>query len=172
MSDAYVLVLSAPERGKQIPVIIGETEAQAIVMAIERRQARRPLTHNLLFNIMESFMLTLKKVTIDRFEEGIFYSTLFISDGFTEKHIDSRTTDAIILALMQGCDVMMDLSVLEETSMEPGALEANMSQNKAHLPNPEEAIEQLEEKLRQCEEAEDYEQAAEIMKRINQLKST
>ena len=73
MSGAYVLVLDAPENGKQVPIIIGEAEAQAIVMAIEQKQARRPLTHNLLNNILEEYLLVLKQVTIDRFEEGIFY---------------------------------------------------------------------------------------------------
>ena len=138
MSDAYVLVLDAPDTGKQVPVIIGEPEAQAIVMAIEQRQARRPLTHQLINNIMEQYMLILKQVTIDRFDEGIFYSTLYISDGFTEKRIDSRTSDAIVLALMQGCPIMMAQNVLDETSMEPGALEDNLPRNKAQLPNPDE----------------------------------
>lgn len=170
MSDAYVLVLDAPDTGKQVPVIIGEPEAQAIVMAIEQRQARRPLTHQLINNIMEQYMLILKQVTIDRFDEGIFYSTLYISDGFTEKRIDSRTSDAIVLALMQGCPIMMAQNVLDETSMEPGALEDNLPKNKAQLPNPDETLDQLEALLRQCEENEDYEQAAEIMKRINRMK--
>ena len=172
MSDAYVLVLDAPDTGKQVPVIIGEPEAQAIVMAIEQRQARRPLTHQLINNIMEQYMLILKQVTIDRFDEGIFYSTLYISDGFTEKRIDSRTSDAIVLALMQGCPIMMAQNVLDETSMEPGALEDNLPRNKAQLPNPDETLDQLETLLRQCEENEDYEQAAEIMKRINRMKGT
>ncbi len=170
MSDAYVLVLDAPDTGKQVPIIIGEPEAQAIVMAIEQRQARRPLTHQLINNIMEQYMLILKQVTIDRFDEGIFYSTLYISDGFTEKRIDSRTSDAIVLALMQGCPIMMAQNVLDETSMEPGALEDNLPRNKAQLPNPDETLDQLETLLRQCEENEDYEQAAEIMKRINRMK--
>ena len=170
MSDAYVLVLDAPDTGKQVPVIIGEPEAQAIVMAIEQRQARRPLTHQLINNIMEQYMLILKQVTIDRFDEGIFYSTLYISDGFTEKRIDSRTSDAIVLALMQGCPIMMAQNVLDETSMEPGALEDNLPRNKAQLPTPDETLDQLETLLRQCEENEDYEQAAEIMKRINRMK--
>jgi bifunctional DNase/RNase len=170
MSDAYVLVLDAPDTGKQVPVIIGEPEAQAIVMAIEQRQARRPLTHQLINNIMEQYMLILKQVTIDRFDEGLFHSTLYISDGFTEKRIDSRTSDAIVLALMQGCPIMMAQNVLDETSMEPGALEDNLPRNKAQLPNPDETLDQLETLLRQCEENEDYEQAAEIMKRINRMK--
>ena len=167
--DSYILILAAPETGKQVPVIIGEPEAQAIIMAAEQRKARRPLTHTLLCNIMEEYMLSLKQVTIDRFEEGIFYSTLHISDGFTEKKIDSRTSDAIVLALMQQCDIMMSKNVLEETSMEPGALEDNLPQNKANSNGQQDTIEQLEKQLRICEENEDYEQAAKIMERIKQL---
>ena len=166
MSNSYILVLAAPEMGRQVPVLIGEAEAQAIIMAIEQRQARRPLTHNLICNLMEEYMLMLKQVTIDRFEEGVFYSTLYVTDGFNEKRIDSRTSDAVVLALLQHCSILMNVQVLEETSMAPGALEDN-------LPNhhrQEETLEELEDKLRQCEQDEDYEQAAEIMKRINDLK--
>ena len=170
MSGTYVLILDAPESGKQVPIIIGEAEAQAIVMAIEQKQARRPLTHNLLNNILEEYMLVLKQVTIDRFEEGIFYSTLYISDGFSEKRIDSRTSDAIVLALLQHCNIMMESHVLEETSMLPGALENNLPHNRTHTQPDTPTLEQLEEMLRECEEHEDYEQAAEIMEKINQMK--
>ncbi len=171
MSGAYVLVLDAPENGKQVPIIIGEAEAQAIVMAIEQKQARRPLTHNLLNNILEEYLLVLKQVTIDRFEEGIFYSTLYISDGFSEKRIDSRTSDAIVLALLQHCNIMIENRVLEETSMEPGALENNLPQNRSKSQSDTLTLEQLEELLHECEEKEDYEQAAEIMEKINRLKN-
>ena len=171
MSGAYVLVLDAPENGKQVPIIIGEAEAQAIVMAIEQKQARRPLTHNLLNNILEEYLLVLKQVTIDRFEEGIFYSTLYISDGFSEKRIDSRTSDAIVLALLQHCNIMIEKHVLEETSMEPGALENNLPQNRSKSQSDTLTLEQLEELLHECEEKEDYEQAAEIMEKINRMKN-
>lgn len=171
MSGAYVLVLDAPENGKQVPIIIGEAEAQAIVMAIEQKQARRPLTHNLLNNILEEYLLVLKQVTIDRFEEGIFYSTLYISDGFSEKRIDSRTSDAIVLALLQHCNIMIENRVLEETSMEPGALGNNLPQNRSKSQSDTLTLEQLEELLHECEEKEDYEQAAEIMEKINRMKN-
>ena len=171
MSGAYVLVLDAPENGKQVPIIIGEAEAQAIVMAIEQKQARRPLTHNLLNNILEEYLLVLKQVTIDRFEEGIFYSTLYISDGFSEKRIDSRTSDAIVLALLQHCNIMIENRVLEETSMEPGALENNLPQNRSKSQSETLTLEQLEDLLHECEEKEDYEQAAEIMEKINRMKN-
>ena len=118
---------------------------------------------------MHEYMLPLRQVTIDRFEEGIFYSTLYISDGFSEKHIDSRTSDAIVLAIMQHCDILMDVNVLEETSMEPNALVDNLPDHKG-APS-DDSLEDLEQQLKQCESDEDYEQAAEIMKRINELKN-
>lgn len=170
MSDSYILVLNAPEKGKHVPVLIGESEAQAIIMAIEQKEARRPLTHNLLNHILEEYMLTLNKVTIDRFDEGIFYSSLYISDGFSQKRIDSRTSDAVVLAIMQHCDILIDLSVLEETSMDPNALTDNLPQQRGTALR-EATIEELEQQLRECEAEEDYEQAAEIMKRINQMKN-
>ena len=170
MSGSYILVLNAPENNKHVPVLIGEAEAQAIIMAIEQKEARRPLTHNLLKNILDEYMLTLKKVTIDRFDEGIFYSSIYISDGFSEKRIDSRTSDAVVLAIMQHCDILMDLNVLEETSMNPNALTDNLPSSAYTNPHGE-TLEELEQQLRVCEANEDYEQAAEIMERINQMKS-
>lgn len=170
MNDSYILILDAPESGKQVPVLIGAAEAQSLILAIEQQEVRRPLTHNLICNIMEEYLLTLKRVTIDRFEEGIFYSTLHVSDGFSEKQIDSRTSDAIVLAMLQHCDIDIDLNVLEETSMLPGALEGNLPDPNVH-PIIDESLEDLEKRLRQCEADEDYEQAAEIQKQIERLKN-
>ena len=172
-AGSYILILTATEQTEHadIPILIGESEAQAIIMASEGQQAKRPLTHNLLSNIMEEYMLSLKRVTIDRFEEGIFYSTLHISDGFSEKHIDSRTSDAIVLALLQKADILMNPSVFEETCMEPGALTDNLPGGHA-TPETADSLPALEALLRQCEENEDYEQAQEIMERIKALKQS
>lgn len=171
--SSYILVLTAggedsPYAGREVPILIGENEAQAIIMAVEGKQAKRPLTHDLLSNIMESYLLELKRVTIDRFEEGIFYSTLHISDGFSEKQIDSRTSDAVVLALLQRTGIEMVDSVFEETCMEAGALFNNLPQNK--IDGTGKSVEALESLLRECEENEDYERAQEIMDQIKALK--
>lgn len=167
MSDSYILVLDAPEVHKHVPILIGESEAQAIILAIEQKEVARPLTHTLICNLMEEYMLTLKQVTIDRFEEGIFYSSLCMNDGFSDKNIDCRASDAVVLALLNQCAIMMDINVLNDTCMDPGAIEGNLPRNKTVV---DESLEELEARLRKCEENEDYEQAAEIMKLIERLK--
>lgn len=168
---SYILVMGAAEPPKEVPILIGESEAQAIIMAVEGKQAKRPLTHNLLSNIMQQYMLTLNRVTIDRFDEGIFYSTLHITDGITESQIDSRTSDAVVLSLLQDAKVYMNPSVFEETCMEPGALIDNLPGRKGNATDNTPSIEALEALLHECEENEDYERAQEIMDQINQLKN-
>ena len=171
MSDSCILVLDAPEVGKQVPILIGEAEAHAIILAIEQKEVRRPLTHNLLNNIMNEYFIQVSQVTIDRFDEGIFYSTLVTTDGISEKRIDSRTSDAVVLALLQRCDILMNKQVIEETGMEPGALTDNLPGHGASSDTEPATIEQLEQQLRECEEREDYETAAELLELIEKLKS-
>lgn len=168
--DSCILLLDAPQSGRQVPVLIGEAEAQAIILAIEQTQPRRPLTHNLMKTIMDEYMLELRQVTIDRFDEGVFYSTLYLSDGITEKRIDSRTSDAVVLAIMQQCDILMASDVLQETSMLPGALEQNLPIQPDQGQQP--TLQQLEEDLRRCEANEEYEKAAEIQRQIEQWKQS
>lgn len=155
----YILMLHEPEDSINVPIIIGQSEAQSIMLAKEEVKMRRPLTHELLKNIMEAYSLTLERVSIDRVVEGVFYATLQISDGFNKKLIDSRTTDAITLALHCNAPVWMDEQVLLETGVKVEH-EDTLTKEK------ESSIEELEEELRRCEENEDYERAAEINKQI------
>lgn len=169
-SGSYILVLDAPTEGKQVPVLIGENEAQAIIMASEGRRAKRPLTHHLLNNIMEAYMLSLKQAVVDKFEEGIFYTTLTLSDGFGEKQIDSRTSDAVVLALLQDAPVFITPDVLSETCMEPGALTDNLPSPENHEARLKAHLDDLEDQLRQCEADEDYERAAQIQAQIERIR--
>lgn len=166
--SSYILILRADDPRKEIPILIGETEAQAIVMAVEGGQAKRPLTHNLLAGLMEQYMLSLRQVTIDRFEEGVFYATLHVTDGFTEKKIDARPSDSVALALLMGAGIYVHPTVFGETCMEPGALVENLPGGRRGSAG---AIEALEALLRECEENEDYERAQEISDQIKRLKS-
>lgn len=159
-SGSYVLMLLEPLSRRQVPIIIGAAEAQAIMIAQQDVKTRRPLTHDLMARMMEAYGISLQRVVIDHVSEGIFYSTLHLTDGFTERTLDSRTTDAIALALRCKAPIMADDRVIEETAV------ATPDDNSPR------SLQQLEEELRRCEEREDYERAAELQRQIEQLKKT
>ena len=161
----YILMLRELQGGRQIPIVIGHTEAQSILLAQspeESSKIRRPMTHQLMIQMMNTYGLTIKKVTMDRVLEGIFYATLHGSDGFNEHCLDSRTTDAVTLALLTDTPIYADERVIEETGVR---VENDRSSAK------EDTLEDLVEELHRCEENEDYERAAEIQQEIEKLRT-
>lgn len=162
-SGSYILMLCEPESGVQVPIFIGAYEAQGILLAKESVKTRRPMTHELMMKVMEEYGLSLKEVSIDRVNEGIFYATLHMTDGFNTRTFDSRSSDAITLALLADCPIMMEESVIEETGVR--------MEGDSILVKGENTLEELEAELRRCEENEEYERAAEIQQQIEKLKN-
>lgn len=162
-SGSCILVLDEPEGGRRVPIIVGRAEAQSILLALHPDQSskmRRPTTHQLMASLMSTHGISLRRVTIDRVVEGVFFATLHLSDGFTERSLDSRTTDAVTLAVICGAPILMDERVLEETGVK-----VDGGSTKAEEPT----LEELELELRRCEDAEEYERAAEIQQQIEKL---
>jgi len=165
-SGNYLLTLLEPQEQRQIPIVIGRYEAHSIMLAQTpevRSKLRRPSTYQLMLNMMQTYGLTISKVTIDKVIEGVFYATLHISDGFNEHELDSRTTDAITLALITDVPIYADERVIEEASIQ---IENDEEKDRTESEND---LHSLEEELRRCEENEDYEQAARIQSRIDRL---
>lgn len=162
-SGSYILMLCEPESGVQVPIFIGAYEAQGILLAKESVKTRRPMTHELMMKVMEEYGLSLKEVSIDRVNEGIFYATLHITDGFNTRSFDSRSSDAITLALLADCPIMMEESVIEETGVR--------MEGDSIMVKGENTLEELEAELRRYEENEEYERAAEIQQQIEKLKN-
>ena len=165
-SSMFVLMLYDPIGDLKVPVMIGEHEAEMIILEQEQKESRRPMTYQLIVSIMDAYALTLKKVRIDKFEEGLFYATLVMSDGFNEKEIDARASDAVVLALHQSVDIEMAEEVLKDTGFTP-------QENDLAIGNPlsgGDNLEDLEAELKRLEENEEYEKAAEVMKKIEILK--
>ena len=162
--DMSVMMLYEPHSHRNVPIIIGRPEAEAILIALEAMETERPLPHQLISNILHEYDLTLQEVSIDRLVDGVFYATLHLTDGFSVKKIDARASDAVAMALREGVSIMIQESVLEEAGFPARNLDAE------DMGGHEPTLEELEAQLRRCEAQEDYEQAAEIMKKIKQLK--
>ncbi|MDR0796682.1 MAG: bifunctional nuclease family protein [Tannerella sp.] len=111
-SGAYALILSE-EGPRRIPIIVGISEAQSIAIALEELKPPRPLTHDLFVAFIQASRIRLKEVFINKFVDGVFFSEMVFDDGFHEIRIDSRTSDAIAMALRMKCNIYTLESIIQ-----------------------------------------------------------
>ncbi len=116
-SGAFTLILEETEGNRRLPIVIGNFEAQSIALGIERLKPKRPLTHDLMKNFAEFFGIKIIEVIIHKFQDGIFYALLICDQNGTISEIDSRTSDAIALAIRFGCPIYTYESILEEAGI-------------------------------------------------------
>lgn len=116
-SNSYAVVLGEVNGVHRLPIVIGGFEAQAIAVALERMNPSRPLTHDLMKNFMVAFGVELHEVVINDLQEGVFYSKLVCSNDRDTIEIDSRTSDAIALAIRFGCPIYTFEHILESAGI-------------------------------------------------------
>lgn len=116
-THSYAVVLGEVDGLRRLPIVIGGFEAQAIAVALEHMQPSRPLTHDLFANFMDTFSIDLTEVLIYKLEEGVFFAKLICrySDVFTE--IDSRTSDALALAVRANCKIYTYEQILDTAGL-------------------------------------------------------
>jgi bifunctional DNase/RNase len=182
-SNSYAVILGEIGGTRRLPIVIGGFEAQAIAVALENMQPSRPLTHDLMKNFMSAFDIQLQEVYISDLQEGIFYSKLVCYTANDTIEIDSRTSDALALAVRFGCPIYVNASVLDKAGNEIDNNESDASAtalSEAPLSNHASdlsslSINELNELLNEVLEQEDYIRAIdirdEIAKRNEQKKS-
>jgi hypothetical protein len=177
-SGAYALILGEKEGKRRLPIIIGGFEAQSIAIELEKIKTPRPLTHDLFKTFADSFDIRILEVIINKFSEGVFYAVLICSDGKTEMEIDSRTSDAIALALRFGCPVYTYESIMVAAGILMEEDTGNSKQdNPAENENLNEessfseySLEELTQMLQSAIENEEYEKASRIRDEIKKRK--
>jgi bifunctional DNase/RNase len=161
---AYTLVLHNPSSKIQLPVLIGSIEAQSIAMEMENIQSSRPLTHDLFVSALKKFEIGVKEICVEKLEEGIYYSTIyFIKDGI-EHAMDSRTSDAIALAMKYKSPIF----VLQEIIDEAGYHEEDISEEE-EMDETENDVESFFSKLNVEDEPSDDEFADLSTEDLNRL---
>jgi bifunctional DNase/RNase len=176
-SGAYALLLIEENGDRRIPIIIGGFEAQAIVIKLENLEPPRPLTHDLIKKIADQFDITIIEVVIHKLEEGVFFSKLVCNNGEKEYPIDSRTSDAVAIALRFGCPIYIMEDILEKAQLtnspsDTDLSSANGTETMAES-SPKYATYSDEELYKMIDEAvktEDYERAAAIRDEIEKRK--
>lgn len=116
-THSYAVVLGEMNGLRRLPIVIGGFEAQAIAVALEHMQPSRPLTHDLMKNFMNAFNVELQEIIISDLQEGIFYSKLVCFTEHDTVEIDSRTSDALALAVRFGCPVYTYEHILENAGI-------------------------------------------------------
>ncbi|MGH2428815.1 MAG: bifunctional nuclease family protein [Candidatus Limnocylindria bacterium] len=120
LSSQHVVILKETERDRYLPIWIGPAEANAIAMRLQGLSAERPLTHDLLVGIVGAVSWTISRMVVTHVTDGTFHARLYLenADG-NEAEVDSRTSDAIAVAVRTGCAIYVDERVLDEAGVEP-----------------------------------------------------
>ena len=150
-ADAYALVLEEVNGNRKLPIIIGSLEAQAIKVVMMEYKMPRPLTHDLFLTVTKELGAALKKVLIYKVKDGVYYSYLFLEKEGEVFKIDSRTSDAIALAMRCGCPVYTTNEIMES------AFSVNVNTVDVVM---------LKEALSKAIEEENYEQASRLRDEI------
>lgn len=176
-SQSYAVVLGEVNGLRRLPIVIGSFEAQAIAVSLERMQSSRPLTHDLMKSFMVAFNVELHEVVIYNVQEGVFYSKLICSNEKDTVEIDSRTSDAMALAVRFGCPIYTYEHILDGIGIEMPGTDGNAGQKKstssntsslANLENLKiKSMEELQQLLNEVLEQEDYAKAIAIRDEIN-----
>lgn len=171
---AYALILREVSGNRRLPIIIGAAEAQSIALEMEGIKPPRPLTHDLMKNIIGAFGGELTDIIIDDLRDGTFYAKLNIDS----QQIDSRPSDAIALAVRYGAHIFVASAVMDEASFVPEEEEeeprpeAQAAPSAKPKPEPKpklSQLEQLHQQLKEAIEKENYEKAANLRDQIKKL---
>ena len=179
-NGAYALILSEIEGERKLPIVIGTNEAQSIAIAIEKEiKPPRPLTHDLFKNFCVRFDIKIKQVIIHKLVDGVFYSSVICERDGIEEIIDSRSSDAIALAIRFEAPIYTYENILEKAGVvikvekeidEKSLLKELFSDENSEVVNSdlkEKTTKELEELLKIAVQNENYESAAKIRDEIS-----
>ncbi len=172
-AGAYALILKETNGKRKLPIIIGAFEAQSIALELEGMKPPRPLTHDLMRNIIDLFAVSLNEVCINELRDGTFYAKLTIEGLSETQEVDSRPSDAIALAVRYGAPIYVGEEVLNEAgivSEDEDETEETLTKEEATpVKKPATKIEQLQTSLKEAIEKEDYEKAAKLRDDIRKI---
>ncbi|MCS7229775.1 MAG: bifunctional nuclease family protein [Candidatus Kryptonium sp.] len=186
--SSYALILKEVGGDRRLPIIIGSFEAQAIALEMEGIKPPRPLTHDLIKNILDGIGAVILEVVVTDLKDGTFYAKIYIELNGMTYEIDSRPSDAIAVALRCGAPIYVNEEVMDEASFAPEESQVDESEEEESpfpdedIPQPptpkrtpkptskEERIAELQKQLEEAIKKEDYEKAAQIRDEIRRLK--
>ena len=176
-SSAFILLLKEIGGIRTLPIVIAHPEAQSIAIELEKMKPKRPFTHDLFKTFASAYGIELLEVIIYDLKEGIFYSKLVCDQGGNRVEIDSRTSDAVALAIRFNCPIYTYEFILRLAGTDPSKEEKEEERVKPKkakaqkIKTAQQSIEELELELEKALETENYEKASSIRDQINRIKN-
>ena len=182
-SGAYTMVMGVVGGAARIPVVIGGAEAQSIALELENMKSSRPLTHDMYKSTLVAFGMKVDEVLVYKFEEGIFYAKVIVSNGKTTEEIDSRISDAVGVAVRFRAPVRCYESIVKQAGINPQELSSGLvldididlgDSDDDHISLDLDSTPDLELLAAELQEAidnEDYELASELRDQIDKIKN-
>ncbi len=175
----FVVILMTPDGQRKLPIFIGITEAQAIALQVNEIHPPRPMTHDLMKNLLDHFKGRLERVVIHDLAAGTFYARLEVVSGDRRLEIDARPSDAIALSLCCRVPIYVAEKVIEEAGVAAESIAEDGEQStragrfrtSEGVSSPRDELSLLREELQQAIEDERYEEAARIRDDIKQQES-
>ena len=170
------MILGDKNSQRRLPIVIGSAEAESIAVGIEKHKNGRPHTHDLFIRFAKEFGIEILEVVINRFRDGVYYAMLVCKQGDELTMVDARPSDAIAIAVRQGCEIYAYESVMEEAGIIMDDMEKqDTNETDGDLINKGASrtsldlldLETLEDLLQEAIDNEDYQKAAQIRDEIN-----
>ncbi len=171
-AGAFSMLLGEVNGERQIPIIIGPVEAQSTIIYLRGMKTPRPLTHDLFTRILKALDISILRVLIYKAHESIFYSYIYLKQGNEIIRIDSRTSDAIALAVRAQCPIFINESILEQECLRMKGFNNAQDETPENerppqkRPSTNHSSQKLEEILAKAIQEENYELAAKIRDQI------
>ena len=166
--DNFVLVLEENKGFRRIPIIIGAFEAQAIAIALENMKTDRPLTHDLILNVMDKGGFDLREIIISDYKGEVFFAQLVMKSQQGLVNVDARSSDAIALAVRKPCPIYTYEHILKQTGLVLDNPGKSFGEKRRSLEKY--SLNELEILLQRVIEKEDYESARKIQEIIRRKK--
>ena len=175
-NKGYAVMLKEVEGERQVPIIVGSNEAQAIAMALEGVEMPRPMTHDLMLDIIHSLDVDIKHIIISNIRKGTFFAKITMSTLTSgDVTVDSRPSDAIAIGLRSMVPIFVEevvfdsVGLIEQSEPENEESLQEVSQIMEPLTSSEDMLDNLNEALDRAVEEEEYEVAARLRDRIKEI---
>ena len=165
-TNRFVVILRDDSNKRWLPIVVGSAEAQAIALQLENIDPPRPLTHDLMKNLLDTMGIQISRIIVNDLRENTYYAQIDLNKNGSKKEVDARPSDAIALALRTNAPIFVEEQVMEKASIresqEGEAVKADLS--------PVQKLEKMNLDLDQAVQEERFEEAARIRDEIRDMK--